>query len=360
MPANRYLAGQRPRGPDTDVSPASDRSARTPLRRTFPGGPGGLGREVQLENIHPLRLRLLLAIERTGSISAAATECAIGQPSASMHLRGLETAIGRRLVCRTHGGSMLTPAGRVVASHAARVLATLDGMLRTLNTRDGGELSLSASLSVAVGLIPGLLRQFSDRYPSVSVRLRTLPSQAVVQEIIRAAADIGIAADVPATDGLERRELLIDELVGIAPSGLLGANGCTISLGELARNSLLVGAEGSSTRAATERCLARADFRPSRLWVFDSYVAIKRAVAEGLGVSFASRRLVDAEVQRGELSTFRVWGVGAMTRQMYVVQSPQREPTAYSQAFTTMLVAAAGPGGPDEERSHAIERMGEM
>lgn len=351
MPANGRVAGGRARDPDTNAAPARDRSAPTPLGGAFPGGPGGLWREVQLENIHPLRLRLLLAIERTGSISAAATECAIGQPSASMHLRSLETAIGQRLVLRTHGGSILTPAGQVVASHAARVLATLDGMLRTLNTRDGGELSLSASLTAAVGLVPGVLRRFSDRYPGVSVTLRTVPSQTVVQEIIRAEADVGIAASVPATDGLERRELLVDELVGIAPRGLFGANGCTISLGELARNSLLVGAEGSSTRAATGRYLTRAEFRPARLWVFDSYVAIKQAVAEGLGVSFISRRLVDAEVQRGELSTFRVWGVGAMTRQLYVVQSPQREPTAYSQAFTTMLTAAAWPGGANEERS---------
>ncbi|MGZ6564934.1 MAG: helix-turn-helix domain-containing protein [Solirubrobacteraceae bacterium] len=42
-----------------------------------------------------MRLRLLLEIDRTGSISAAAERCAIGQPSASMHLRAPETAIGQ-------------------------------------------------------------------------------------------------------------------------------------------------------------------------------------------------------------------------------------------------------------------------
>ncbi len=72
-------------------------------------GAGGGLRQVQMENIHPLRLRILMEIERTGSISAAAESCGIGQPSASMHLRTLEAATGQKLVTRTGRGSSLTP-----------------------------------------------------------------------------------------------------------------------------------------------------------------------------------------------------------------------------------------------------------
>src|SRR5438270_10064465 len=107
-------------------------------------------REVQMENIHPLRLRLLLEIERTRSISAAAQACGIGQPSASMHLRNLEATLGHMLVCRKGRGSSLTAAGKVVASHAARMLATLDSMRRAVDAlggRGAGELTIAASLT---------------------------------------------------------------------------------------------------------------------------------------------------------------------------------------------------------------------
>ena len=49
----------------------------------------------------------------------------------------------------------------------------------------------------------------------------------------------------------------------------------------------------------TERHLARAEYLPARIWAFDSSEAIKRAVADGLGVSFMSRLLVEDEIERG-------------------------------------------------------------
>src|SRR6266704_6191962 len=71
------------------------------------------------------RLRLLVEIERRGSLSAAAQAVGIGQPSASQHLRLLEAAAGQRLVERNGRGSRLTEAGRVLAARAAQALASL-------------------------------------------------------------------------------------------------------------------------------------------------------------------------------------------------------------------------------------------
>src|SRR5919109_1199560 len=70
------------------------------------------------------RLRLLVEIDRRGSVSAAAREVGIGQSSASEHLRLLETAAGQRLVERNGRGSRLTEAGRVLAASASQALAT--------------------------------------------------------------------------------------------------------------------------------------------------------------------------------------------------------------------------------------------
>jgi molybdate transport repressor ModE-like protein len=340
--------GLSPRGsliPPKHGSEANRIVGRTSPRARSPDAlsDGGAINEVQLETVHPLRLRLLLEIERTGSISAAAEACAIGQPSASMHLRTLEAAIGHRLVIRNGRGSSLTAAGEVVALHAARVLATLDSMRRAvdaLDARNGGALTIAASLTPSIVLIPPILRLFSDRYPGVSVKLRTVPSESVVREVARGGADIGIAGEASTADSVIRTQLLVEELVGIAPVGLLRVDGDWVSLGELARNNLLLGAHGSSTRIVTERYLARAEYRPSRVWVFDSYEAIKRAVAGGLGVSFISPLLVHGAIERGELIAFRVAGIEPMTRPIQVVQSSATELTPESAAFVKLLAEA--------------------
>lgn len=300
---------------------------------------------VQIENVNPLRLRLLLEIDRTGSISAAAERCAIGQPSASMHLRTLERAIGQSLVIRNGRGSKLTAAGQVVASHAAKVLANLDGMrwaLGALTEPSRCELTIAANGTASLVLIPPILRDFSERHPGVSVRVRTLPSQMVVREVARAAVDVGIAGDVASTEPVVRRQILIDELVGIASPGLLSPDGGSVSRAEFARNNLLLGAEGSSTRMITERNLARIDYLPARVWAFDSPEAIKRAVAEGLGISFMSRLLVQDEIERGRLVQFRISGVEPMARPMHVVQPSLGEPTPEASGFTALVIAAHG------------------
>ena len=330
------------------TAPMADADTITPeslptLERNVSPLTGGL-RELQLENVHPLRLRLLLEIERTGSISAAAEACAIAQPSASVHVRTLESATGQRLVARDGRGSRLTAAGKVVASHADRVLATLDSMRRTLDALDGrnvGELVLAASLTPSLLLLPSLLRAYRDLYPGVTINLRTSPGGAVVRDVARGAAEIGVAAEVPGAEPVASRQILIDELVGIASPGQISFDGGCVTLAELGRHTLLVGGDSSSTRVVTERYLGRAGYRPTRVWVFDSYDAITRAVSGGLGVSFASRLLVREAVQRGELVAFRLLGVERMLRRIYVLESAVKELTPEGAAFMALLADAS-------------------
>ena len=329
-------------GPVADAVTITPAILPTPERNLAPLT-GGM-RELQLENVHPLRLRLLLEIERTGSISAAAEACAIAQPSASVHVRTLESATGQRLVARDGRGSRLTAAGKVVASHADRVLATLDSMRRTLDALDGrnvGELVLAASLTPSLLLLPSLLCAYRDLYPGVSVNLRTSPGGAVVRDVARSAADIGVAGEVPGAEPVASRQILIDELVGIASPGQIRFDGGWVTLAELGRHTLLVGGDSSSTRMVTERYLGRAGYRPTRVWVFDSYDAITRAVSGGLGVSFASRLLVREAVQRGELVAFRLLGVERMLRRIYVLESAGKELTPEGAAFMALLADAS-------------------
>jgi DNA-binding transcriptional LysR family regulator len=250
-------------------------------------------------------------------------------------------AIGQRLVIRNGRGSTLTAAGKVVASHARRILATLDSMrwgLDALNAPSRGELTVAASWTPSLVLVPPVLRDFSERYPGVSVKVRTLPSEQVVREVARAAVDIGIAGEVACSEPVIRQQLLVDDLFGVGPVGMFGSNGGPISRGEFARHSLLLGPEGSGTRMITERHLARAEYRPARIWAFDSFEAIKRAVADGLGVSFMSSLLVGDEIERGELVRFGISGVDRMAHPIYAVQPSLTELTPHAAGFTALLM----------------------
>src|SRR5438445_116686 len=109
------------------------------------------------------RMRLLVEIERQGSVSAAAAEIGIGQPSASQHLRLLEAAAGQRLVERTGRGSRLTQAGSILAARAAQALATLAAAEEELGALAGletGTIHLGESTAPGVYLLPDTLGCF--------------------------------------------------------------------------------------------------------------------------------------------------------------------------------------------------------
>src|SRR5437879_5113834 len=109
------------------------------------------------------RMRLLVEVDRQGSLSAAAQAVGIGQPSASQHLRTLETAAGQRLVERNGRGSRLTEGGRVLAAHAAQALAALAAGEQELGALAGlqtGTIRLGASTAPGSYLLPDTLGCF--------------------------------------------------------------------------------------------------------------------------------------------------------------------------------------------------------
>src|SRR4029078_8795460 len=67
-------------------------------------------------------LRLVLAIDETGSIGGAATLLHLSQPSASQRLAVLEPRLGGEPVGRDPTGARLTPAGLLLAEHGGRAL----------------------------------------------------------------------------------------------------------------------------------------------------------------------------------------------------------------------------------------------
>jgi DNA-binding transcriptional LysR family regulator len=68
------------------------------------------------------RLRVLVAVARYGSVTAAARALNYAQPSVSHHLARLEAETGTKLIQRAGRGIRLTDAGRLLAERAAEVI----------------------------------------------------------------------------------------------------------------------------------------------------------------------------------------------------------------------------------------------
>ena len=72
------------------------------------------------------RLRVIDAVARHGSVTAAAKELHYSQPSVSHHLARLEAESGAQLLQRVGRGVRLTPAGQLLADRAAEIIGRID------------------------------------------------------------------------------------------------------------------------------------------------------------------------------------------------------------------------------------------
>jgi molybdate transport repressor ModE-like protein len=291
------------------------------------------------------RLRLLVELERNGSVSAAARAVGIGQPSASEHLRLLEAAAGQRLVERNGRGSRLTDAGRVLASHASQALATLaagEEELHALAGLESGTIHIGASTTPGVYLLPDTLGCFRRDHPNVVVEVEIASTGEIVERLLAGRLQLALVGEAAVDDRVALEPFLSDEILGIARPGLLPVRNGKVTPARVAAETLLVREASSSTRQVAARALRSAGIEPARLWELDSSEAIKRAAREGLGVAVLSRLAVAEEVARGELESFRLAGRPRIERGLHVARLARRPPGPSERGFVETLRRCCG------------------
>jgi DNA-binding transcriptional LysR family regulator len=287
------------------------------------------------------RLRLLLEVQRLGSITRAAEACAVGQPTASADLRMLEVAVGRRLCERAGRATRLTDAGRLLAAHVATQLSMVEGLEQELGALDAGlagTLRLAACDGFGAYVVPAVLAAFARERPGVEIETRIATSGEVVRLVAQGAAQLGIAGPTRRLPGVLAEPLAHDELVWIAPRGPFAA-----ATGRLAELTIVLPRGASSTRALVERTLGRAGCRPDRVLEIDSVEGVKRAVRAGAGVAALSRLAVADELAAGAVQTFVPLPGAPMTRVIDVVRAEHRKPTPLEQAFEHGVREQCGP-----------------
>lgn len=286
------------------------------------------------------RLRLLVEVERRGSVSAAAKAVGIGQPSASEHLRLLEAAAGQRLLERNGRGSRLTEAGRVLASSASQALATLaagEEELHALAGLDAGTIHIGASTTPGVYLLPDTLGCFRRDHPNVAVEVEIAATGEIIERLLAGRIQVALVGETKVDERVDLEPFLSDEIIGIAKPGLLKTRQGAAKPEALATQTLLVREAGSSTREIAQRALGAAGVDFERIWELDSSEAIKRAAREGLGVAFLSRYAVAEEIERGELESFRLAGRSPIERRLYIARLARRPLSPSERGFIATL-----------------------
>src|SRR5262245_14292133 len=162
------------------------------------------------------QIEAFLTVVRRGSISRASLELYRTQPAISLKIQSLEAELGHRLLERRRRGVSLTAAGEILRRRAESILGELDTLrkeLADLSARRVGRVSLGASDTVCLYLLPQILRQFIQKYPGIELRLFTQISRRVLDLIAADEIDLGIVTLQVAAEGIEDRKLCQARLI---------------------------------------------------------------------------------------------------------------------------------------------------
>src|SRR4029453_2065128 len=120
------------------------------------------------------RLRVIEAVARHGSVTAAARELHYSQPSVSHHLARLEAETGAQLLQRVGRGVRLTMAGQLLADRAAEIIGRIDAADAELSAHVGltaGRVRLAGFSSAIGSLVPRAAARLARSAPGLEISL---------------------------------------------------------------------------------------------------------------------------------------------------------------------------------------------
>ena len=280
-------------------------------------------------------LRLVLAVARAGSLTAAAKALGVNHSTAFRRLASVEHRLGVRLFERLPAGLYApTSAGERMAAAAERIeteTAALDRDLLGADRRLSGRLKVTCSETLAFALLTPCVAQFRREHPGITLDLMI---DNRVLSLSRREADVALRVSRPKEPDLHGRKLadlawalygapaLLDKVGPIDPSRLGGVP--------------MVGWEETVTGVNSADWLARQAPEDAIIYRTNSVVNQMVAAREGIGMALLPCYLGDREPG---LRRAIAEPLAEIARELWIVSHADLRRTARVRAFIDVAVA---------------------
>lgn len=241
------------------------------------------------------KIRYFLAVVDSGSLSGAAVELGVRQPTLSQQLAALERHLQQKLLLRTTTGVMVTEAGRAFYRHARSLAAQIERAeveVGSAGSAEAGQVSLGlATCGAASTLALPLLRRMQAEHPAVRLRLNDNFAGTPSEFIMTGRIDLAVVYTAPPVPGVNSVELFVEELAVVAPAGakLRTSGGDVVPLPALRELPAVLLSSIHFLRGVIDRACTHAGFEPRVVAEIDSLPMLLEAVAAGLGVTILPR-----------------------------------------------------------------------
>lgn len=245
-------------------------------------------------------LKIFATVCKCGSVTKAANELHLAQPSVSLAIRELEEYYGIPLFDRIHRKLYISERGKQFLDYARHILSLYENMENEIRN-PLGVLKVGSSVTIAHFLLSEVVEKFNMKYPEIKIYAIIENSSDIEKRVLNNELDFAMIEGRSHDDSLETIQFMSDHLVLICGRNHPLADRAEVSLDELVNYDFLLREKGSGGRELFESMLLVYDVRIKPIWESISTKSIIRAAAKGIGISVLPYRLVENDLKEGNV-----------------------------------------------------------
>lgn len=235
------------------------------------------------------QLRGFCATARTGSISRAANELFLSQPSVSLQIQALERELDVQLLER-HGPKIgLTPDGEALYELAWPLVQGMDSLADAFAARRGtvdrGRIDIAAGGSTILYVLPPFVERFVQAHPRVEFRIHNVTGKDGLALLRAGEVDFAVGPLLDTPEDLEFQPVFSYDAVLITPPNHPLAKKAKVNLRDIAEYPLILPPRHLSTWRMVEMVFAEHKLNYEVRLEVGGWEVIKKYVELGMGVS---------------------------------------------------------------------------
>lgn len=213
----------------------------------------------------------------------------LSQPAASLLVQALEKELDRQLFDRHGPRIALTKDGEILLKLALPLVEGFDGLAAAFHERCDnrltGNLAIAAGESAALYVLPEIVKQFSEKYNQIKLRLLNVPDGQVLELLRSGAADMALGPTAELPEDIYYLPITSYQPVLITPAGHPLSLIKPVSLEDICSYDLILPLSTKPYRQHIDRIFQEKNLRFRLLMEADSWEVIKKYVETGLGIS---------------------------------------------------------------------------
>lgn len=267
--------------------------------------------------------KTFVAVVENESVSKASECIYLTQSAISQQIKSLENSLGVELFIRTPSGMLLTQYGKIYYQYAQQMISLSKQMKISINAikEKNRTLYIFSTPVMHSYALPCTLFHLKKYCPSYELKIETMPSQLIEENILKGNGDIGIIVGKPLNSNLMSKMIMTDNIVLVSDYNMDIPD--IIDCEDLTRYPIILPSFRCRSRTVINHYLDKIKVDIANLQILydlDSTESMKTSVMKGYSLAFMPYIGIKKELYNKQLKIIQL-SCDRLENEYYIIRS---------------------------------------